>query len=38
MNVGERGRMPVWPWPASKKTTKELITHNFVVCKNQEYH
>ena len=26
------------PWPASKKTTKQLINQNFMVSKNREYH
>jgi hypothetical protein len=26
------------PWPASKKTTKQLINRNFMVFENREYH
>jgi hypothetical protein len=26
------------PWPASKKITKRMIKHNFLLAENREYH
>jgi hypothetical protein len=32
-----QGRSVV-PWPESKEVAKQMIKHNFLVSKNQEYH
>jgi len=31
-------RRSVVPWPASKKITKRMIKHSFLLAENREYH